>query len=116
MVSVRARPVSRPGHTSAIGRRGTRRWGCNTARGLSRCYPPPQVANERVVTEDDLSRVGVTADGDFNLQELSEFCNRCARARAETQSGAWRRPLDTARGNVRAGHGARPGRGGVLQA
>jgi hypothetical protein len=34
------------------------------------------VTNERVVTQEDMSRVGVSSDGDFNVAQMSEICNR----------------------------------------
>jgi hypothetical protein len=37
------------------------------------------VTNERVVTHEDIGRVGVGADGDFRAEELSNLVNRRAR-------------------------------------
>ena len=38
--------------------------------------PRRKVSNERVVTHEDIGRVGVGTDGDFRAEELSNLVNR----------------------------------------
>ncbi|KIY92239.1 hypothetical protein MNEG_15724 [Monoraphidium neglectum] len=48
-----------------------------------------KVVNERVVTEEDMGRVGLGTDGDFNQKELSDLCNSPSRNALVVET--WRR-------------------------